>query len=95
MSSSLSERGLITVTAIVWATIAVAVAFMVAYTGIDGVVFAFVVLIVAVGVWARVIRERNWMPAKNIDLENQINELSSRISELSAKVDELKRAMEE
>ncbi|WP_054853243.1 hypothetical protein [Vulcanisaeta distributa] len=59
MSNGLSERGLIIVTAIVWAAIAVSIAFIVAYAGIDGIPFAFVVLIIAIPVWARVIRERN------------------------------------
>ncbi|WP_243665683.1 hypothetical protein [Vulcanisaeta sp. JCM 16159] len=40
MSNGLSERGLIIVTAIVWAAIAVSISFIVAYTGIDGIPFA-------------------------------------------------------
>lgn len=92
MSNGLSERGLIIVTAIVWAAIAVSISFIVAYTGIDGIPFAFVVLIIAIPVWARVIRERN---RPSTDLERQITELSNRISELNTKMDELKRAMEE
>ncbi|BDR91528.1 hypothetical protein [Vulcanisaeta souniana] len=92
MSNGLSERGLIIVSAIVWFAIAASIAFIVAYAGIDGIPFAFVVLIVAIPVWARVIRERNKAGA---DLERQITELSNRISELSAKIEELKKAMEE
>ncbi len=53
----------------------------------------FVVLVVAVPVWARVVRERGGK--SNTNLERQLSELSSKISELSMKIDELRRAMEE
>ena len=93
MSSGLSERGLMIITAIVWAAIAISSAFMVVYTHTTGVVFAFIVFIVAISAWAKVLRERG--AERSTELEKMINELNSKISELSAKIDELKKAMEE
>jgi len=96
VSSNLSERGLIIVTAIVWAALAVVGALVVMYTGIDGVVFDFIVFIIAISVWARVIKLMAWRSVEaGGNLEKQLSELSSRISELNAKIDELKKAIEE
>ena len=94
MSSGLSERGLIIVTAIVWTAIAVSSAFIVIYTRTAGVIFAFVILAAAILAWARVLRERG-KGISDTELEKRLAELSSKISELSAKIDELKKAIEE
>ncbi|MGC8974506.1 MAG: hypothetical protein ACP5KY_09975 [Thermoproteus sp.] len=91
MSGSLSERGLIVVTALVWITLAVVGIFAVAYTGINGLVFMFVVYIVAVASWSRVVKESR----PGGDLERQLSELANKISELSAKIDELRKVIEE
>mgnify|MGYP001773413267 CR=1 FL=1 len=53
----MSEKGLIIITAIVWAAIAISSAFIVVYTGTTGVVFAFTILAAAILAWARVLRE--------------------------------------
>ncbi|WP_292320434.1 hypothetical protein [Caldisphaera sp.] len=81
MSSSLSERGFITVTAIVWAALAVVGTFAIIYTGISGVVFSFVMFVVAVPSWVRTVRERE---GHNDDLEKRLGDLANRMSELSS-----------
>ena len=94
MSSGLSERGLIIITAIVWTAIAISSAFIVIYTRTTGVIFAFAILAAAILAWARVLRERE-KGMNSTELEKRLAELSSKISELSTKIDELKKAMEE
>ena len=94
MSSRLSEKGLIIITAIVWAAIAISSAFIVVYTGTTGVVFASTILAAAILAWARVLRERE-KGMSSTELEKSLAELSSKISELSTKINELKKAMKE
>ena len=90
----LSERSLIIVTAIVWTALAASGIVAVIKTGVAGIVFLFIIFMVAVPAWAHVVRERE-KGVSSTELEKRLAELSSKISELSAKIDELKKAMEE
>jgi membrane protein implicated in regulation of membrane protease activity len=85
--SSINKREFLLITAIVWTALTIVSVVMIMYTGVDGVIFTFIVFIVTVLAWARVIRTR--------DSTDLLVELNSKISELSAKIDELKKAMEE
>ncbi|GAB6944480.1 hypothetical protein [Vulcanisaeta sp. JCM 14467] len=90
----LSERGLIIITAIVWTAIAVSSIVLVLKVGASSTPYLLMLFIIAVPIWAGVIKQRG-KGISDTELENKLAELSSKISELSAKIDELKKAMEE
>jgi uncharacterized membrane protein len=89
LSESNVDKNLIILSLITWAAVAASVIAMVIYTGIAGVVFAFVVLVVAVGSWSKTVRDYN---QKN---KNQDDELSSNIKELIKEIQELKKSLED
>lgn len=89
MSESNIDKNLIILSLITWASVATSVIAMVIYTGIPGVVFAFVVLVVAVGSWSKTIRDYN---QKN---KEQDDELSVEIKELIKEIKELKKSLED
>ncbi len=62
---------------------------MVAYGGIPGTVFAFIVLVVAVPSWVRIVRPREWQKSSKDD------ELIEEIRELRKEIQELKKSLEE
>ncbi|MGC8557957.1 MAG: hypothetical protein ACP5NC_03060 [Nitrososphaeria archaeon] len=89
MSESNIDKNLIIISLITWIAVAASVIAMVIYTGITGVVFAFVVLVVAVGSWSKTVRDYN---QKN---KKQDDELSVEIKELIKEIQELKKSLEE
>jgi len=83
------DRNMIILTLITWVAVAASVITMVIYDGLDGAAFAFIVLLVAVPVWSRVIREYGRGDGKRED------ELAGEIRELIREMQELKRSLEE
>lgn len=81
------DRNMIILTLITWVAVAASVITMVIYDGLDGAAFAFIVLVVAVLMWSRVIRE--YGRGKRED------ELAGEIRELIREIQELKRSLEE
>ncbi len=75
---------LLVVSAIVWTVVGAAAVAMVAYGGIDGIVFAFVALVVAVTSWSRVMRDRARSRAdRDVEVEilREISELRKSLEE--------------
>jgi membrane protein implicated in regulation of membrane protease activity len=89
MSEGNIDKNLIILSLITWVAVAASVIAMVIYTGIPGVVFAFVVLVVAVGSWSKTVRDYN---QKN---KKQDDELTGEIKELIKEIQELKKSLEE
>jgi len=89
LSENKIDKNMLAISIVVWGAVAVSVAFMVAYAGITGVVFAFVVLIVALGTWSRVLREYYGKKNKEEDqLAEQIKDLTKEIQELRKELEE-------
>lgn len=89
MSENKIDKNMLALSLVVWIAVAISVIFMVVYTGISGVVFAFIVLVVAVGSWSSVIRKYN------INSSSQESELANQIKELTKEIQELKKELEE
>jgi membrane protein implicated in regulation of membrane protease activity len=89
MSESNIDKNLIIISLITWVAVAASVIAMVIYTGIPGVVFAFIVMVVAVGSWSKTVRDYN---QKN---KKQDDELTGEIKELIKEIQELKKSLEE
>ncbi|MGC8600689.1 MAG: hypothetical protein ACP5LX_06535 [Nitrososphaeria archaeon] len=83
------SKEILIISLIVWVAVAASTISMVVFAGITGVVFAFVVLIVAVGAWTRMLRELNQKSAK------QDEELLNEIKDLKKEIQELKKSLEE
>jgi hypothetical protein len=80
-------------TIVVWLAVAVGVVFMVVYTGVSGVVFAFVVLVVGVSVWRRVLRDSG--NSAQEDIQKALTDLKTQLALLNEKVDAIKKMLEE
>ncbi|BBD73310.1 hypothetical protein HS1genome_1699 [Sulfodiicoccus acidiphilus] len=79
----MSERrtDFLVATLVVWLSVLVVSVFMVVFTGVPGVVFAFVVILVALGVW----RRTRWRD----------DEVAQRLESIERKLDEIKKQLEE
>lgn len=89
-----TDTGLIVSTIVVWVAVTVGAVAMVMYTGISGVVFAFIVFVVGLGVWGQVLRGRHRSQgAENID--QTLVEIRSQLTALNEKVDNLRKTLEE
>lgn len=86
------EKYTLIATVVVWIAVAASVIAMVAYAGTTGAVFGFIVLIVALPVWARVLREGDQQKKAQQD---EIGELKEQIKELTEQIKELKKSLEE
>lgn len=84
-------------TIIVWAVVGISVVAMVMFTGIPGIVFSFIVLIVAVTSWSRIIRskEASSQLGKVSDVRQSIEELSKQIQMLNERIKELEKELQE
>ncbi len=82
---------LLIVSVIVWAVVGAAAVAMVIYGGMEGIVFAFVALVVAVGSWSRVMRD-GARPRADREVEE---ELLREISDLRKSLEELRKSLEE
>ncbi|MGC8661844.1 MAG: hypothetical protein ACP5TZ_05015 [Nitrososphaeria archaeon] len=89
MSESSTNKNLIILSLIVWVAVAASSIAMVIYTGIQGVVFAFIVIVVAISVWSRTLRDLNQKNSRHDD------ELVNEIRELTKEIQELKKSLEE
>ncbi|MCL4343875.1 MAG: hypothetical protein JRM84_02695 [Nitrososphaerota archaeon] len=83
-------RDMLFLSLVVWIAVAASVIAMVVYTGVTGVVFAFIVLVVAVTSWSRVVRDSN-----RKSNEHGNDELLNEIKELTQEIKELKKSLEE
>ena len=90
MSENRIDRNLLALSIVVWAAVAASVIFMVMYANIAGAVFGFMVLIVAIGLWRRVLSECG---GRREDAQEK--ELADQIRELTREIQELKKALEE
>ncbi|MDG6930523.1 MAG: hypothetical protein JRN10_04700 [Nitrososphaerota archaeon] len=83
-------RDMLLLSLVVWIAVAASVIAMVVYTGVTGVVFAFIVLVVAVTSWSRVVKDSNRKSSErdNDELLNEIKELTQEIKELKKSLDE-------
>jgi len=88
-----TDTNLIVSTVVVWVAVTVGAVAMVVYTGISGVVFSFVVYVVGLGIWGRVLRDRRYQGAGNN--EQAFTELRSQLASLNEKVDSLRKTLEE
>jgi len=87
------DLNLLISTVVVWVAVAVGVVTMVVYTGVTGVVFAFVVLVVGVTVWKRVLRGSGYTPQG--DIQAALTDLRTQIAILNEKLDAIKKTLEE
>ena len=90
MSENKIDKNMLALSIVVWAAVALAAVYMVVYTGDTGVVFAFIVLVVAIGSWNRVLRD--YYGKKNKVEEDQ---LAEQIKELTKEIQELRKELEE
>ncbi|ABW02313.1 hypothetical protein [Caldivirga maquilingensis] len=95
--SSKYDRGFIVETAIVWVVVGISVVAMVMYAGITGVVFSFVVLVVGVTSWSRIIRskEESHSIGQASDVSKSIEELSEQMQLLNERIKELEKELQE
>ncbi len=91
MNNSKYDTSFIIITAIVWAAVTISVVAMAIYAGVTGIVFAFVVIIVAVTSWSRVVREKEHAKP---DVDKAIDELNKQIQLLSDKIEELRKELQ-
>jgi uncharacterized protein YoxC len=91
MNNSKYDASFIIITAIVWAAVTISVVAMAIYAGVTGIVFAFVVLIVAVTSWSRVVREKG---RTEPDVDKAIDALNKQIQLLSDKIEELRKELQ-
>ncbi|KUO92569.1 MAG: hypothetical protein RXR16_03315 [Thermocladium sp.] len=91
MNNSKYNASFIIITAIVWAAVTISVVAMAIYAGVTGIVFAFVVLIVAVTSWSRVVREKG---RTEPDVDKAIDALNKQIQLLSDKIEELRKELQ-
>lgn len=91
MNNSKYDASFIIITAIVWAAVTISVVAMAIYAGVTGIVFAFVVLIVAVASWSRVVREKG---RTEPDVDKAIDALNKQIQLLSDKIEELRKELQ-
>mgnify|MGYP001773083390 CR=1 FL=1 len=91
------DRGFIVETIIVWAVVGISVVAMVMYTGVTGVVFSFVVLVVGITSWSRIIRSKEALPSTGQvgDVGKSIEELNKQIQMLSERIKELEKELQE
>ena len=94
MSERKIDITLIIVTAFVFAATAVSTIYMVIIARVTGVVFAFIVLIVAISAWSKVIRERQ-ETMQHSRLDSEIRELRRDLNEVTKKLEEIKKILEE
>ncbi len=93
MSRQPLDLNLLISTIVVWVAVAVGVVSMVVYTGVTGVVFAFVVLVVGVTVWRRVLRGSGYTAQG--DIQAALADLRTQIAILNEKLDAIKKTLEE
>lgn len=92
------DRSFIVETAIVWAVVGgISVVAMVMYAGVTGVVFSFVVLVVGVTSWSRIIRTKEAVPSVGqvSDFGKSIEELNRQIQMLNERIRELEKELQE
>ena len=94
MNERKTDITLIVVTACVFAAIAASTIYMVITAGVSGAVFAFIVLIVAISAWSKVIRERQ-ETLQHSRLDDEIRELRRNLNEVTRKLDEIQKILEE
>ena len=94
MNEQKTDITLIIITICIFAAIAISTIYMVVKAGVSGAVFAFVVLIVAVSVWSKVIRERQ-ETIRHSRLDEEIRELRKDLNTITRKLDEIKKILEE
>lgn len=87
------DLNLLISTVVVWVAVAVGVVYMIVYTGVTGVVFAFIVLVVGVTVWRRVLRGSGY--SGQGDIQGALADLKAQLALLNEKVDAIKKTLEE
>ncbi|KUO90165.1 MAG: hypothetical protein AT710_09425 [Thermocladium sp. ECH_B] len=80
-------------TLVVWVAVAVGVVYMIVYTGVTGVVFAFVVLVVGVSVWRRVLTGSGYTDRESI--QSALTDVKAQLAILNEKVDSIRKTLEE
>jgi len=80
-------------TLVVWVAVAVGVVYMIVYTGVTGVVFAFVVLVVGVSVWRRVLTGSGYTDRESF--QSALTDVRAQLALLNEKVDSIRKTLEE
>ncbi len=79
------------ISGLVWSVIAIFTAFSVRYCGVTGMVFSFIVVVVAAVVWGKLLAK--WLESKGVE-EGAVERLESELRMLREAIERLRQSLE-
>ncbi|BCU68029.1 hypothetical protein HS7_14660 [Sulfolobales archaeon HS-7] len=75
-------------TVVVWVSIALILSAAIIRSGAPGVLFAFIVLLVAIPVWRKVLTSMRTSPEEYTEIVNKLSSIESKLEEIKKQLEE-------